>query len=122
MLRLYIKHEIGQLFAPTRSRRLQKSWLEECRFITAFAHLDFHDEMSLKMIVLTTGKQFLCQSPLDRLSVVNKKKGSMANRNYPERCHQRYVYINSRRIEREREPYKRRLKVKVSLYTKNTLA
>ena len=74
------------------------------------------------MIVLTTGKQFLCQSPLDGLSVVNKKKGSMANRNYPERCHQRYVYINSRRIEREREPYKRRLKVKVSLYTKNTLA
>lgn len=55
------------------------------------------------MIVLTTGKQFLCQSPLDRLSVVNKKKGSMANRNYPERCRQRYVYINSRRIERERE-------------------
>ena len=74
MLRLYIKHEIGQPFAPTRSRRLQKSWLEECRFITALAHLDFHDGISVKMIVLTTGKQFLCQSPLDGLSVVNKKK------------------------------------------------
>ena len=117
MLRPYIKHEIGQLFAPTRSRRLQKSWLEECKFITAFAHLDFHDGMSLKMIVLTTGKQFLCQSPLDGLSVVNKKKGSMANRNY-QRCHQRYVYINSRRIERDREPHKRRLKVKVSFILK----
>ena len=74
MLRLYIKHEIGQPFAPTRSRRLQKSWLGECRFITALAHLDFHDGMSLKMIVLTTRKQFLCQSTLDGLSVVNKKK------------------------------------------------
>ena len=50
MLKLYIKHEIGQPFAPTRSRRLLKSWLEECRFITAFVHLDFHDGMSVKAV------------------------------------------------------------------------